>query len=67
MQQTPTEYMKQRELTINLNVTHAFLVKTRRCGNCSDERNFHLKQWVFFNNSFWRISFEHTVIQNNTQ
>ena len=49
MQQTPTEYMKQRELTVNLNVTDTILVKTRRCGNCSDERNFRWKQ-CFFNN-----------------
>ena len=48
LQQTPTEYMKQRELTVNLNVTHTLLVKTRRCGNCSDERNSCWKQCFFF-------------------
>ena len=47
MQQTPTEYMKQRELTVKLNVTRTLLVKTRQCGNCSDERNFHWKQCFF--------------------
>ena len=44
MQQTPTEYMKQRELMVNLNVTHTLLVKMRWCGNCSDGCNFHWKQ-----------------------
>ena len=37
VQQTQTEYMKQTELTVSLNVTHTLLFKTRRCGNCSDE------------------------------
>ena len=38
------DYMKQRESTVNKNVTYSVLVKTRRYGNYSTERIFGWKQ-----------------------
>ena len=41
------DYMKQRESTVNKNVTYSVLVKTRRYGNYSTERIFGWKQCFF--------------------
>ena len=41
--------MKQREITINLNVTHTLLVNTRRHGNYPEKHNLSWKQ-CFLNN-----------------